>query len=153
MKRFCFVFLLMIPPLALCGQVKNKSAADSMAASQTLNELVDALSHLNLEKLTEQFTEDATAFFPPSSKRMQRASNRKEIEMTFGGFFENLKKQNITHLDIHPVDLRIQVLAKTAVASFHLNDPELFGRRTIVLQKIKDRWLIVHLHASGVKPN
>lgn len=153
MIRFLIVLLFAIQPLTIFAQATNKTSADSIAISKTLDNLVDALSHLKLEKLTEQFTEDATAFFPPSSKRMQRANNRKEIEITFGGFFENLKKQNITHLEIHPVDIKIQVLHETAVASFHLNDPELFGRRTIVLQKTKGRWLIVHLHASGVKPN
>ena len=150
MKIRFIIILLTIPPVITSAQV-NRSSKDSIAVTQTLNNFVNALSNLQIDKLREQFSEDATAFFPPSSKRMQRANNRKEIESTFSGFFDNLKKQSISHLDIHPVDLRIQWLGNVAIASFHLNDPEQFGRRTVVLQKLKERWRIVHLHASAVK--
>jgi hypothetical protein len=40
---------------------------------------------------------------------------------------------------------------KMAIVTFILDDPDLLGRRTFVLEKTNDKWLIIHLHASGVK--
>ena len=152
MKAF-LIFAFGIVPAVVSAQVTNQPSKDSIAITQTLKTFVDALSNLQIDRLREQFAEDATAFFPPSSKRTQRANNRKEIESTFSGFFDNLRKQNIMHLEIHPIDLKIQLLGDVAIASFHLTDPELFGRRSIILQKRMGKWRIVHLHASGVKMN
>jgi hypothetical protein len=51
-----------------------------------------------------------------------------------------------------PKDLLIQMLgANAAIVTFHLEGENILRRRTFVLQKIKGKWLIVHLHASGIE--
>ena len=70
----------------------------------------------------------------------------------FKNVFDNARKQRSSppYLRIDPEDLEIQMLKKdVAIVTFHLDDPGLFGRRTVVFQKRKGKWLIVHLHASG----
>jgi hypothetical protein len=53
-------------------------------------------------------------------------------------------------LKIKPKDLKIQIINSIAIVTFMLDDPNLFGRRTFILEKAKDKWLIIHIHASGV---
>ena len=48
-----------------------------------------------------------------------------------------------------PQNLEGQVLgAETAVVSFHLRNTERIARRTRVMQKVRGKWPIAHLHAS-----
>jgi hypothetical protein len=43
----------------------------------------------------------------------------------------------------------VQLLgAETAVVSFHLHNSERTARRTLVMHKVRGKWLIAHLHAS-----
>jgi hypothetical protein len=37
-----------------------------------------------------------------------------------------------------------------AVCTFHLDDPDSLGRRTVVLQRRQGAWKIIHIHASTV---
>jgi hypothetical protein len=54
-------------------------------------------------------------------------------------------------MDIKPQDMKIQLFDDVAIATFHLDDRAGFlNRRTIVLNKTKAGWKIVHLHASEV---
>ena len=54
-------------------------------------------------------------------------------------------------MDIQPRELTIQVFGNEAIATFHLDDRVgSLNRRTIVLNKTKKGWKIVHLHASEV---
>ena len=54
------------------------------------------------------------------------------------------------YLDIAPLDTRVQMLPGVAIVTFHLNDPDSFGRRTAVFVKEGKVWRIVHLHSSNV---
>jgi len=118
----------------------------------TMNAFVDAFSNLKWEKFTAFFADDATAFFPPSARMPYRANNKQEVLNIFKKVFEHAQKENPSapHIVIEPLDTMIQLVGTTAIVTFTLKDPNLFGRRTIVLKKDYDRWLIVHLHASGV---
>lgn len=129
-----------------------QSSPDSAEVRQTMNAFVDAFSNLKWEKFTTFFADDATAFFPPSAKIPYRANNKQEVLNIFKKVFENAQKQNpaAPHIPIEPLDMMIQLAGTTAIVTFTLKDPNLFGRRTIVLIKDNDRWLILHLHASGV---
>jgi len=133
---------------------KNKPGlnSDSVAVVQTINEFTDAFTNCNWERFTECFADDATAFFPPSAKFPYRANNKIEIENIFKGVFENARKQKSKppYIDIHPKDLKIQMSGSAAIVTFLLYDPDLLGRRTIVLKKDNDKWKIIHLHASGI---
>jgi len=81
-----------------------------------------------------------------------RANGKNEIEVIFKNVFENAKKKQPAppYLAIDPKDLKIQLAAPNAIVTFLLEDPDLLGRRSIILQKQADKWMIIHLHASGV---
>jgi hypothetical protein len=50
-----------------------------------------------------------------------------------------------------PEHLQVQLVGDTAaVVTFEMTNPERVARRTLVLQKRGDRWLVAHLHASNV---
>ena len=116
------------------------------------DDFVSVFSNLEWDKFTTFFAEDATAFFPPSAKYPYRANNKTEIEKVFKAFFDTIKAQkaNPPYLTIKPIDLKIQIFSSTAVVTFMLDDLNLLGRRTFILEKQNGKWLIVHLHASGV---
>ena len=125
---------------------------DSTEVVTTIDDFVSVFSNLEWDKFTTFFAEDATAFFLPSAKFPYRANNKTEIEKVFKAFFDTIKAQkaNPPYLTIKPIDLKIQIFSSTAVVTFMLDDLNLLGRRTFILEKQNGKWLIVHLHASGV---
>jgi hypothetical protein len=133
-------------------KIQSDSTSDSITVVQTLDHFIDAFVSLNWEKFVECFADDATAFFPPSAKFPSRANSKIEIENIFKNVFENARKQRSSppYIVIEPKDLKIQMLGDVSIVTFVLNDPDLFGRRTIIFEKLNGKWLIVHLHASGV---
>ena len=70
----------------------------------------------------------------------------------FKDVFDNAHKQKSkpTYISIRPKGLKIQISGSVAIVNFILDDPDLLGRRTIVREKDKERWIIVHLHTSGI---
>ena len=144
------ILLLIVFACAFKGLAQTPS--DSAGVAATMNAIVDAFSNLRWEKFSGFFADDATAFFPPSARMPYRANNKQEVLNIFKKVFESAQKQNPSapHIAIEPLDTMIQLAGTTAIVTFTLNDPNLFGRRTIVLRKDNDRWLIIHLHASGV---
>ncbi|WP_431216912.1 YybH family protein [Puia sp. P3] len=139
MKQFLILLLC-----AFAYKGFAQSSPDSAEVATTMNSFVDAFSNLRWEKFS--------AFFPPSARTPYRANNKQEILDIFRKVFDHAQQQNPSypHIVIQPLDLKIQLAGTTAIVTFTLRDPDLFGRRTIVLKKDNDRWLILHLHASGV---
>ena len=149
MKTKIICLALTLHTSCLFAQPKA-SAKDSMEVITTVNSFVDVFSNLRWEEFRQYFAKDATAFFPPSANRPARAENGNEVLRIFNKVFENAKQHDKSKIDIQPKDVRIQILSNCAIVSFHLNDPDLFGRRTLILEKRDSKWLIVHLHASGM---
>jgi len=131
---------------------QETAASDSAGLVITINGFVKAFSSLNWEAFTAYFADNATAFFPPSAKFPYRANNKTDVLNMFRKVFDNAQKMNpaAPHIDIQPEELKIQMAGTVAIASFLLHDPGMLGRRTIVCQKTKGVWLIIHLHASGI---
>ncbi|MFO6447161.1 nuclear transport factor 2 family protein [Erythrobacter sp. NE805] len=46
-------------------------------------------------------------------------------------------------------DLHVQVEGDVALCTFHFDNPDRLGRRTIVLVRRAGRWRILHVHASN----
>ena len=131
---------------------QETAASDSAELVITINGFVKAFSSLNWEAFTAYFADNATAFFPPSAKFPYRANNKTDVLNIFRKVFDNAQKMNpaAPHIDIQPEELKIQMAGTVAITSFLLHDPGMLARRTIVWQKIKGAWLIIHLHASGI---
>lgn len=148
MARRLYLFIIIcVCTLKGLGQTQP----DSTEVVQAINTFVDAFSNLKWEKFSDCWAEDATAFFPPSARYPYRAGSKEEILHIFKKVFENAGKQKSSppYIIIQPLDVRIQMAGTTAIVTFTLDDPDLLGRRTLVLKKKDGKWLIIHLHASG----
>jgi ketosteroid isomerase-like protein len=149
MLRRLYPFIL-ICTWSLAGQ--GQTPPDSTEVVQAINTFIDAFSNLKWEKFSDCWAEDATAFFPPSARFPYRAGNKQEILQIFKTVFEKarIRKTSPPYIIIQPLDRRVQMAGTTAIVTFTLDDPDLLGRRTLVLKKEDGKWLIIHLHASGV---
>ncbi len=130
-------------------QVQPGSAESEVR--EALAKFIRAFDDLDWEAFRLAFADDATVFYPRAFP--QRANGRTEFEKMFKTVFEQIRGGRTTapYMDVQPKDLRIQVFASTAIATFHLDDRAGFlNRRTIVLSKTAAGWKIVHLHASEV---
>ena len=153
-NRLLFFFLCCLCHCVFGQHVKkiHDIHKDSVAVVQTLDRFVNDFTNLRWENFISHFSDDVTAFFPPSAKFSYRANNKSEVADIFRKVFEHAKKQKSgpPYLVIDPKEMLIQVSGTIAVASFLLEDPDLLGRRTIVLRNDgNDTWKIIHLHASG----
>jgi uncharacterized protein (TIGR02246 family) len=124
---------------------------DAVAVAKTVDGFIEALDAADIEKFAELFAPDATAFFPlaPFTDRLE---NRAQITKVFAAFFESIRKgkSGPQYMNLVPQDARIQLYGDTAIVTFHFKGAELVSRRTLVLRRDGARWLIVHLHASGI---
>lgn len=118
---------------------------------KAVDAFIEAFNNLDWEKFRLGFTDDATVFFPfPQVPR--RANGRAEVEAVFKRFFDEGRKRKSSppYLNIQPKDVKIQRLKDAAIVTFHLEGDDAIGRRTVVFQKQKGKWLIAHLSASSV---
>ncbi|MBS1564100.1 MAG: nuclear transport factor 2 family protein [Bacteroidetes bacterium] len=150
--RVFFIITLLVTGFYRLPAQTTQYQSDSLSVVQAVNHFVGVFTQLDWPAFSACFAEDATAFFPPSARHPERVDGKKDILKIFSGVFENARKQKATppYLSIEPKELKMQLLGVVAIVTFMLDDPGMFGRRSIVLRKDNGRWLIVHLHASGV---
>jgi ketosteroid isomerase-like protein len=138
--------------IPVCAQTKVPGGdAETQVVLRAAESFVEAFNNLDWERFRATFADDATVFFP--SELPSRASGRGEIEAGFKPMFGEDKKRGggPPYLHIEPKDIKIQMAGDVAIMTFHLPRKGYVARRTIVWQKRGGRWLIVHLHASGVE--
>ncbi len=127
------------------------ASPDFAAVAKVADALIEALDAADLERFTSLFAPDATMFFPlaPLTDRLE---NKEQITKVFGAFFESVRrgKSGPPYMTLVPQDARIQLYGSAAIVSFHFQGPDLVSRRTLVLRKDGGKWLIVHMHASGI---
>lgn len=118
----------------------------------TLSQFVQAFDNLDWDRFTGFFSDGATLFQPRTFA--SRAENKAEIESQFRQVFQVIRgdRTKPPYMEIQPRDLRLQMLGtEVAIVTFHLDDrPNVLNRRTIVWQRLKSGWKIVHVHASEV---
>jgi ketosteroid isomerase-like protein len=142
------VLCTLILPSVLAQTTPNREQSEVKGA---LARFVVAFDNLDWETFRLSFSDDATVFYPRGFP--ERANGRAAFEKTFKVVFNQIRgnKTKPPYMDIQPRDMRIQIFGDVAIATFHLDDRAGFvNRRTIVLNKTKDGWKIVHLHASEV---
>lgn len=145
--RIVVVALLLVPSVFAQSQPAEADAQ----VHEALSKFIRAFDDLDWENFRLAFDDNATVFYPRAMPR--RASGRAEFEKAFKSVFEQIRggKTAAPYMDIQPKELRIQSFGDVAIATFHLDDRAGFlNRRTIVLNKTKNGWKIVHLHASEV---
>lgn len=119
---------------------------------EAVRTFLEAFRNLDWETFCQSFAEEATFFFPPTAHAPRRANSKAEIEAVFQQVFANARRQKVhpPYVTIEPKEVKIQMLQKAALVTFHLEDADTFGRRTIVLENRGEEWLIVHVHASNL---
>jgi uncharacterized protein (TIGR02246 family) len=144
-----FVWLLLLGSLHLASAQDEPSQDNPML---TVQAFVRSNEAGDVERTLNTFDDAATVFFP--GERPQLASGKATIREVFVKIFEQ-RKGPVT---ITLRDVNVQRFGNTAIVTAHLRDlpaatvqeATTFPRRTFVLQRVADRWLIVHLHASSL---
>ena len=123
--------------------------------NEMLTSFVKNMNDLGLDSFIENFAPDATIFYPRNAFPIERVSGKESIKGEFKTFFDNLRKEREgpPYLDIETKDRELLLYNNIAIVSLHFNLGEEFHRRTIVLEKRNNKWLIVHLHASFLLGN
>lgn len=135
------------------GAASAVGAADASTrgAIETVKEFVAANELADLARILDTFDDEATVFFPGGQP--QRASGKAEIRAAFAQIF----KRRTGPISIKVRDIEVQSFDEVAVVTAHLAalpsdlvlEPTVFPRRTFVLRRAGERWLIVHHHASN----
>jgi len=112
-----------------------------------------AFEDLDMSRFIACFANDATVFFP-IPEPPSRVDGKRAIQSRFEIVFASIRLGAASGPPYHrliPEDLAVQATSSdSAVVSFHLRNAERTARRTLVLRKEGEQWLIVHLHASNV---
>lgn len=116
---------------------------------ETINQFLNAFSHLQLDKMMESFSEDATAFFPVKHHHL-RLDGKVAITAAFARVIKNIRDSGNTSIRLESEDINIQPYNNCAIVTFHIRDNN-FCRRTLVLHQTKNKWRIEHLHASNAQ--
>ena len=142
------LLLLLVLP-SILAQRQPVSAESEV--HDALAKFVYAFDNLDWENFRLAFDDNATVFYPRAIP--ERANGRPEFERSFKVVFEQIRNGRTVgpYMDIQPKEMKIQLFGDVAIATFHLDDRAGFlNRRTIMLNKTKAGWKIVHLHASEV---
>ncbi len=128
----------------------NQAQEPLKEIDKMLTSFVKDLNDLNLESFMDNFTNDATVFYPRNSFSMQRVEGKDSLTEEFASFFTNVRNQKDgpPYLNISPTDRKIQLFGNVAVVSLHFELGDEFHRRTLILEKHNNKWLINHIHAS-----
>ncbi len=113
----------------------------------TLSRFITTFSKLDLEGMMMCFYNDATAFFP-IAHRTTVLDGKAEIGEAFSNVISKIRAAEINSIRLDLEDVKIQRFGDAAIATFHIRDGDL-SRRTLVLRRSHDDWLIQHLHASN----
>jgi ketosteroid isomerase-like protein/quercetin dioxygenase-like cupin family protein len=145
--RLSLIILSLLINFSVTAQRK-----DSIAVMKSVTDFVAAFNNFNWTAFRESFADDATMFHPfwNQAKRLQ---GRQEIETAWLTVFPEFADINNTRkLQISPKDINLQFYRHTAIVTFHLGDGvNALSRRTLVMEKKKQSWKIVHLHASNLR--
>jgi ketosteroid isomerase-like protein len=127
--------------------------ADRRGIEEDTHAFLQAFENLDMARFIAHFADDASAFFPspePPSRVDGKSAIQRRFELVFQGIRAHSSRAHAPFHRLEPHGMTIQLLASdVAVVSFQLENTERVGRRTLVLKKRENRWLIAHLHASN----
>jgi len=149
MTRRCALLLLL--SISAARMYAATPLSPESEVRKTLADFIQAFDNLDWNGFRSFFADDATVFYPREFPH--RADGRQDVEKHFQKVFDRIRagRTQGPYMDIQPRDLKLQIAGDIAIATFHLDDrPGFLNRRTIVLQKQKSGWKIIHLHASEV---
>jgi uncharacterized protein (TIGR02246 family) len=124
---------------------------EAQAVRQVVDAFVESLNTADIDAFSALFAPEATVFFPLSPVA-GLLEGKAEIVKVFSIFFESVRSsgKGPRYMELTPEDLKIQLFGDTAVATFHFSGRTMYSRRTLVLHRAGGKWLIVHMHGSGL---
>ncbi|MEM7333521.1 MAG: nuclear transport factor 2 family protein [Chloroflexota bacterium] len=127
----------------------NKETFDS-EISEVTTAFLTAFDNLDWAQFNDFIADEATVFMPWPTFPNQ-LNGKSEIQNAFRSLFEEIPKtqEERPYLNLRPLDLTIQQIGSAGLVTFHLSEPDHFGRRTLIFEKRNDSWKLVHLHASN----
>jgi len=141
------IAMLVVPA---CGQ----DHARREEAREVVDRFLRAFENLDMQRFIDCFAEDATVFFPepePAKRFDGKAAIKAHFELVFAAIRRGSTSSQAPFHRLVPENVEVQPVGdEGAVVSFELSNAVRIARRTVVLQKRGDSWLIVHLHASNV---
>ena len=114
---------------------------------ETLQGFLGAFSALDLEGMMGYWSEGASVFFPVNH-HPTRVDGRSAVSEVFSQVLGRIRGAGLTGISLDAEDIKIRDYGDVALATFHVRDDEL-SRRTLVLRRAGDGWVIDHLHASN----
>lgn len=125
-----------------------RKTRDTMNGIQgTLSRFIAAFSKLDLDGMLICFADDATSFVP-ITHQTTFLDGKDEIGNAFAKVISKIRAAGLNSIKLDLEDIKIQRFGDAAIATFHIRDGDL-SRRTLVLRRVHDDWLIQHLHASN----
>jgi ketosteroid isomerase-like protein len=136
---------------------------------ETVRTLVTAIETADLDLLLSTFHGDATIFMPATEMRWAPESPGSptllsgiaQIREAMSALFAGARAAGSgpRYFILRPRDESVQAFGDTAIVTFHLgslstrsvNEPATLARRSFVLRREGDRWLIVHHHGSNAQ--
>ena len=112
-----------------------------------LIKFIDGFSKLDLDKTISCFSDDATSFFP-IAHHSTFLDGKDEIREAFANVISKIRAAGLNNIRLEPEDVKIQRLGDVALVTFHIRDRDL-SRRTLILRRTGEGWIIQHLHASN----
>jgi len=113
----------------------------------TLSRFTAAFSQLDLDGIMICYANDATAFFP-IAHHTTFLDGKEEISEAFAKVISKIRAAGVNSIKLNSEDVKVQRFGDAAIATFHIRDGDL-SRRTLVLTRSHDEWLIQHFHASN----
>jgi hypothetical protein len=127
------------------------STAGAAGVRQVVDAFVECLNTADIDAFSALLAPDATVFFPlaPINGLLD---GKAEVVKVFTIFFDSVHHDGggPRYMELKPEGLKIQLYGATAVATFHFTGKAMYSRRTLVLHREGEKWMIVHMHGSGL---
>jgi len=161
MRLQVVVFVILMSSLISSAQTSPENlpkSTDLQAIELTLSDFIEGLNTADIDRYLGTFAPDVSVFLarPRSPARVVGISKIKEV---YEPFFIRARGNSPgpRYMNLSPKDLEVIILGSTAIVTFHLGElkqsptsPYFFSRRTLIMAKKSERWIIVHLHASQI---
>ena len=143
----------MLAPFIALALVLAPQQERANTPGAAVGSFLDAFRTLDERKFDEHFASDVTMFFPDGPFPEGRVEGRDAVLAAFHSFFKLAKERGRTSLQVIPLEQRVQQHGDVAIVTFRLDQDGAVGRRSFVMRKIGDEWLIAHFHASTIDPS
>lgn len=140
--------------------VAAASQDDAANAEAALRAVLRSFANCDLQAMETAFAPDATSFDGltasaggalPDRTSLKRAAGMPAGMRRVAERYRQERPGPPYHRPDIIQDLMVQVAGDMALCTFHFDNPDRLGRRTIVLARRDGTWRILHIHASNLQ--